>query len=142
MQGKKAPKTLIWLLPGKSVFVSRYADHVPPPDCPPPVEVGKMLRFGKHLGLVLPIRQVEGLLIRATSVAVQCIGTIDRFPNLDLDRTHVWALSLCQVLNDALRSQAEKDPEGFLRKFIEVEQKVVEERRVRKRRKIPGKRNR
>jgi hypothetical protein len=136
------PQTVLWSFPGKAILTSRCTSHVPPPDCPPPVEPGTMLRCGKHLGLALSDRQVDGLPLCSTSVAVQCIGTVDRFSKLDLDNTHVWALSLCQVLNNALRSQAEKDPEGFLLKFLEVEQKVVDERRDRQRRKIPGKRKR
>lgn len=139
---KKPPKTLIWSYPGKAIFISRCEDHVPPNKCPPPVKPGTMLRCDKYLGIALPDRQVDGLFLRDTSVAVKCVGTVDRFSDLDLDSTHVWALSLCQVLNDALRCQAEKDPEAFLHKFLEVEKEVVKKRRARKRRKVPGKRKR
>jgi hypothetical protein len=82
------------------------------------------------MGEVLEDRFIDGIPIAANSVAVCCTHSLGRFPDLDKMKTNVWTLSDSQVLTGQLLEEAKRNPEPFLRKFVEMELKVREQRRA------------
>lgn len=139
----RKPLAVIWSFPSRGSFVTNIPEHEPPEDNPPPLKVGTAVRCADMLGEVLPDRVVNGVPVHVRSVAVKCTFSLSRFPRLDVENTNVWSLGLTQVLEGELLEVARNDPESFVRKFMELEEKVrieaAKQNAARKKKKLPGK---
>lgn len=139
----KNAAAVIWLFPSRGSFVSNIPEHAPSPDNPLPVAEGTFLRCSDMLGVVLEDRVVEGIPVAATSVAVKCMFSLSRFPELDKTRINVWSMNTSQVLTGQLEAEAKRAPEEFLRKFMALEEKMQEQERqerAKRKKRPPGKR--
>jgi len=117
----RKPVAIIWYLPGKGSFISNIPDHAPTPENPAPIVPGALLRCGDMLGVARADRKLEGVPIGVNSVAVDCTFSLSSWAELDVGAIHVWSLDCSQVLEGALAAAAKKDPEGTVRKFMQVE---------------------
>ncbi len=135
----KPPVAINWLHPGQASLVTRVPAHAPPPGNPIPVEPGALLRCGDKLGIVLEQRELEDIPIAVKSVAVSCTISLGRFPKLDLGQINVWSLGCSQVLTGKLLEAAEKDPEGTLLRFMQIDERFQEQEREKRKACLPKK---
>jgi hypothetical protein len=122
------PVAIIWHYPSRGTFRSTLDRHKPYGDNKAFLEEGTLIRHSDMLGEVLPDRKFEGLDVYLGSVVVKCTHSLSRFSEMDKNGLHVWVVSDSQVLTDSLKEAADKDPEGFIKKFVEVEAQVREEK--------------
>jgi hypothetical protein len=123
----KKPIALIWLFPSQGTMVTNLLTHKPPKNNPPPVEPGTVLRCGGMLGEALEDRFLDGIPLGVESVAVRCTYSLSRFPDLDKAKTNVWSMSTSQALSGQLLEEAQRAPERFLRKFMQLEKQLLEQ---------------
>lgn len=137
---------LIWYHPSRGSLITNIQKQAPPPDNPAPVAEGTMLRHGPMLGVAVADRELHGVPIAANSVAVSCTHSLSRFSDLDRGHTNVWSLATSQVLTGDLVVAAAEDPEAFIKRFMKLENELMERKRAeaqaqrKKKKGPPGKR--
>lgn len=95
-------------------------------DNPLPVPEGTLLVRRGRIGTVLPTRELSGIPLGARSVMVGSVRSLCDPKARVVETEHIWLVDQCQLVTGILAELAQTDPQLFVKKFMETEQKLKE----------------